>query len=157
MTYPYPGNIAVIAQLLVDKISGHAASFVIPFTSADVYYGDQNIIPRTPTVCVEPDNKQRRLAGVPNMTENDFTIFILVYINKVQELQVSRKQADNLAYDIEQYIHQDLELKNGGSTPNLIHGYVISSESGFVFKQGTLYRSARLTYHGLSKTSLPVA
>jgi hypothetical protein len=157
MTYPYPGSIVVITQLLVDKIAANAASYTIPIAPEDVMYGDQDRIPRTPFVCVEPNDKQRTLKGVPNMTENEFQIFILLYHNKVQDNQLTRKEIDQFAYEVEQLIHQDLQLKNGGLTPNMIHGFCQSNESGYTFKAGTLYRTARLTYRGLNKTSLPVA
>lgn len=155
--YPYPASIVAIADLLVTKIAGNATNFIIPFTDADVYYGDQDRIPRTPSVCVEPGNKDRALAGAPNMTQNEFTVYILIYHNRAQDIQLTRRETDQLAYDIELYIHQDLQLKNGGSTPNVIHGFVTANESGYATKNGTLYRAARLTYHGMNKTSLPLA
>jgi hypothetical protein len=155
--YPYPGSIVTLTELLIDKIAGNAANFIIPFTEEDVYYGDQDRIPRTPSVCLEPGDKNRELEGSPNMTKNQFQIYILIYHNKAQDIQLTRKECDQLAYDIEQYIHQDLQLKNGGTTPNVIHGFIRANESGYTFKQGTLYRTARLTYYGLNKTSLPLA
>jgi hypothetical protein len=73
-------------------------------------------------------------------------------------MNVSRKQADQLAYDIELFLHQDLQLKdpNNGNAPTLIHGFVREVESGYAVKRNTLYRSSRLTYFGRNKTSLPV-
>lgn len=155
--YPYPGSIVVLTELLIDKIVGNAANFSIPFAEEDVYYGDQDRIPRTPSVCLEPGDKNRELDGSPNMTKNQFQIYILVYHNKAQDIQLTRKECDQLAYEIEQLIHQDLQLKNDGTTPNVIHGYIKANESGYTYKSGTLYRTARLTYFGLNKTSLPLA
>jgi len=155
MTYPYPASIAVIAQLLLDRIEANKASFTIPVI--DTFYGDQSQLAATPTICVEPNTKTRELAGVPNMTQNDFEIFIIVYISQVQDMNVSRKQADELAYDVEKFIHQDLQLKdpNNSNAPSLIHGFVRENESGYSIKKSTMYRSARLTYFGRNKTSLP--
>lgn len=155
MTYPYPGDLTVIAQLLVDKITLAKATFRVPVI--DVFYGDQDRIPHTPSVCVEPNAMQRNLEGAPNMTMNEFEVFILVYHNAVQELQKARKEVDQVAYDISKLIHQDLQLKNGGATPNVIHGFIRAQESGYTFKQNTLFRSARLTYYCKNKTSLPTA
>jgi hypothetical protein len=157
MSYPYPGDITSIAEALQTKIAGGTFT-VTPSDSnpMDVWYGDQNTIGRTPTVCIEPDEKQRTLEGLPNMTVNEFTIFILVYHNKVQDMQLTRKECDVLAYEIEKLIHQDLQLTNGGS-PRLIHGFVRQNESGYTYKGNTLYRTARLTFYGKNKTSLPVA
>jgi len=162
MSYPYPADITSIAEALQAKIV--AAAVASAFTvfpddgnDMDVWYGDQNTIGRTPSVCIEPDEKQRTLEGAPNMTVNEFTVFILIYHNKVQDMQITRKECDVLAYEIEKLIHQDLQLLNGGSTPRLIHGFVRSNESGYVYKGNTLYRVARLTFYGKNKTSLPVA
>src|SRR5215831_8968256 len=155
MTSPYSiysADISVIAQLLIDKLNGHAGAFVIPLTG--VVYGDQNLVPSTPYVTVEPDTKTRELAGAPNMTENTFQIFITVLITNVSDTLVTRKQADQLAYDIEKYIHGDLQLTNGGPTPALIHGYVTENTSGVVIKGNTKYQAARLTFTGKNKTSL---
>lgn len=156
MTYPYPTDLSIITQLLIDKITTAAATFDTP-VQLPVFYGDQNRIPKTPMVCIEPANKVRTLAGVPNMTENEYEVLIIVYGNKVQEMQTTRKQVDHLAFQIEFLIHQDLQLKNGGPTPNMIHGYVRQSESGYAWKGNTLYRTNRLTWYGKNKTSLPVA
>ena len=38
-----------------------------------VYYGDQDRLPVTPAVCVEPDNKARNLKGAQRLTRIDFT------------------------------------------------------------------------------------
>ena len=155
MTYPYSADPTVIAQLCLDKIEAAMATFDLPVQ--DVFFGDQDRLPRTPAVCIEPSTKSRTLAGAPNMTLNEFEIFFLVYHLAVQGNQITRKEVDHLAYQIEFLFHQDLQLKNGGATPNLIHGYVRSHESGYVYKGNTLYRTARLTYIGTNKTSLPVS
>jgi hypothetical protein len=153
--YPYSASLEVISGILFDKIKTNKDLFVVPV--ARVYYGDQLRIPATPTVCIEPSNRVRNLEGVPNMTRNEFEIFILIYCNRVIDTSSNRRDADRLSYDIEHFLHQDLQLLNGGTVPNLIHGFVRNNESGYTVKDNTLYRSARLTYFGLNKTSLPVS
>lgn len=157
MTAPYSsysGDLTVITQALFTKIDDNKSTFRIPVQG--VYYGDQDRLPVTPAVCLEPGTKQRTLVGQPNMTQNDFEVFILVYHDMIQSTALSRLQADQIAYDIEKLIHQDLQLTNGGA-PNLIHGFVAAHESGYTYKVRTLYRAARLTYRGHNKTSLPFA
>jgi hypothetical protein len=153
MTGPYStysANMVLIAEAIFDVIDAAKATFTTPVE--DVFYGDQDRIRTTPTICVEPSDKTRSLTGAPNMTENQFEVFILVYHNKVQDNQLTRKEVDQLAYEIEFLLHQDLQL--GGL---LIHGFVDRSESGYVYKSGTLYRTARMTFRGKNKTSLPVS
>lgn len=150
MTSPYSTYTAdpsTVCQALIDKITGNKENFVIPVV--DIFYGDQQRITHTPTICVEPSQKTRELAGAPNMTMNTFEIIVLVLINKVADTIITRKQSDQLAYDVEKFLHQDLQL-NG----LLIHGFVERSESGVTTKNNTMYRAARLVYHGLNKTSL---
>src|SRR5258706_13727237 len=144
MTGPYSvysANIVVIAAEIEARIEAAKATFTIPVL--DVWYGDQDRIRTTPTVCVEPSDKTRELTGSPNMTENNFEVFILVYHNKLQDNQLTRKEVDQLAFEIEHLLHQDLQLATGG-VPRLIHGFVMRNESGYVWKNGTLYRTARL-------------
>jgi len=152
--YDYPADPTVIAQLLFDKINANRLTFRVPVES--VMIGDQDRIAATPTVCIEPGDKTRTLSGVSNMTTNVFIIYVLIYHNKVQDNQLTRMEVDQIGYDIEWLIHQDLQLTNGGA-PNVIHGFVQGHESGYTYKANTLYRTARLTYTCTNKTSLPAA
>lgn len=152
---PYTANVVTIAQELVNRITA-APGGTFTIAPTKVFYGDQDRIPSTPTVCVEPSDLVRQLQGAPNMTLNQFELFILCYHNKVQDNQLSRKEVDQLAFEVMHFLHQDLQLVVAGS-PLLIRGFVERIESGYVFKAGTLYRTARLTYRGQNKTSLPVS
>ena len=157
MTSPYSiysANMVIIAEKILQRIET-APSDTFTIVPAFTAYGDQDRLPSTPAVCVEPGDKDRTLEGVPNMTLNEFTIFVMVYHNKVQDNQLTRRECDMLAYEIEAYLHEDLQLTLGDpAAPALIHGFVRSNESGYSFKNGTLYRSARLTFYGKNKTSL---
>lgn len=163
MTSPYSiysANIVVITNKLLTRVGDGigAGAYTLTnfptFSTDDIYYGDQDLLPRTPSVCIEPNDKNRSLAGAPNMTDNEFEIYAMIYHNKVQSNATTRQEVDQLAYEIEAWIHKDLQLKLGTSTPALIHGFVVSNESGYTFKNNTLYRTARLTYKGKNKTSL---
>jgi hypothetical protein len=158
MTSPYSvysANGVVIAEKVLAKIE--TAPFGT-FTTPPQYfaYGDQEKIPQVPAVCVELGDKARELEGAPNMTLNEFEVFILVYHMSAERSATEvRKEVDNLAYEIERWLHSDLQLTLGNpTTPALIHGYVRINESGYAFKNSTLYRSARLVYVGRNKTSL---
>lgn len=156
MTGPYTpltGNIVTVSNAIIAQITGGTYS-VVPADSnpMDIFFGDQDRIPRTPAVCIEPGEKNRELQGAPNMTLNTFDVFVLIYHNKMQEIQLTRRECDQLAYEVELRLHQNLQL--GGI---ISHGFCVSNESGYTYKQNTLYRTARLTYRATSKTSLPVA
>lgn len=155
MSYPYPADPTVIAQRIFDKLDANKATFDTPVQ--DVFKGDQDRIPRTPAVCIELGDKSRELQGAPDMTLNTYEVLILLYHNKVQDIQDTYEEVNHLAYQIEHLLHQDLQLKNGTSNPYMIQGFVTRHEPGFSNKAGTIYRSARLTWTGTNKTSLPVA
>jgi hypothetical protein len=156
MTGPYTpltSSLVTITNALITQIEGGTYTIVpADLAAMDVFYGDQDRIPRTPAVCVEPGEKNRELDGAPNMTRNTMDIFVLIYHNKMQEQQLTRLETDKLAEEIERRIHQNLQL--GGI---IIHGFCVSNESGYTYKKDTLYRTARLTFRATSKTSLPVA
>lgn len=155
MTSPYSiysASITVIAKALKTFIEA-APGGTFTIAPTEVFYGDQDLIPTTPALCVEPNDKNRTLEGAPNMTLNEFEILLLVYHNKVQDNRLTREETDVLAYELEKYLHTNLQLTIAG-TPHVIHGFVRSNESGYAYKNNTLYRSARLTWYGKNKTSL---
>lgn len=87
------------------------------------------------------------------MTDNSFDLYVIIYHNKVQGNETTRLEVDVLAEEVEYYLHQDLQLTEGG-VPRLIHGYVRQQESGYAYKDKSIYRTTRLTYYGKNKTSL---
>jgi hypothetical protein len=115
----------------------------------DVWYGDQEMVPRTPAVAVEPGSKARVIAGTSRSTENRLTVYLMVYVAKIQDVQATRKTTDQIAEAIEVHLHNDPTL--GGL---VIFSMVSSVESGYAIRGGTLMRSARMTWEGLSKTRI---
>lgn len=120
----------------------------------DVWYGDQNTMPRYPAVCVEPSDMIREIAGtgLGGATENTFQVIIYVYHGPLQDLSKNRKEADELCARIEFLLHNNLQL-NG----KVIHGFIVRNESGAADKAGSLLAAHRLTWEGKSKTILGVA
>jgi len=117
-----------------------------------VFFGDQTKIAVTPTVCVESDHKTRTINGQPRRTDNQLSAFILVYHSKVQDTQITRKEADVLAEAIETLVHQDARM--GGL---VIHSLVTEIQSGLSDRAQQMFRSSRLTVQGLSQSQLPLA
>lgn len=122
----------------------------------DLYYGDQERIPRVPSVCVEPGTKTRELEGVPQTTRNTFVVYVLVYMAG-PELMAVRKQCDEIGEAIETVLHQDLQLLNGlpesSANETVIHGFVQSFESSYALRPG-LFRTVRMMWQGTTKTRL---
>lgn len=116
---------------------------------ADVFYGDQKQIPRTPTLCLEPDGKRRELAGVPRRTENTLSFYGLLYISKVEDVQINARDALMLAETVETYMH--LDPTSGGY---LIHGFCSEVEPGYRVRGDTRFRACRIKFEGINKTVL---
>jgi len=142
-----------VANRIKDLIVANQGSLGI----GKVYYGDQDIVPDGKSVCVEPGRVSRPMSGAPDMVTNSFDVMILVYRTAVQDLQATRLECDLLAEAIEDMLHLHLDLDDNAHTPNsgiVVQGWVTENLSGYTFKQGRLIRSARLTWQGISKTSL---
>lgn len=148
-------SVDVITQYVVDKIKAACSAGTIVTTTGvvasadDVYYGDQEKFPRSPSVCVDPGNRQRVLQGVSFRTDNNFSLYILVYHARIQDNQLTRKEAQQLSEQIETLLHQDPTL--GG---NVVHSFCSLNESGYVYRAATMYRTNRITFEPYSKTRL---
>lgn len=125
----------------------------------DIFYGDQDKLPRVPAVCLEPGNVVRDLDGVATrgMVRNNFSVAIFVYhVN--MEVQQTRMQVDEIGEAIQTLLHANLQLKVGGTDPQdetVIHGFVTGFQSGYTFRQPKgLYRSVMMTWEGTTKTRL---
>lgn len=117
---------------------------------ADVFWGDQDKIPRTSAACIEPVMKTRELAGVPRRTDVPMELYVMVYHAKIQDVQVTTRECVIQAEAIETLLHQDAQM--GGL---FIHTLVTAIEPGFARRTATLFRSTRITFTALSKVSLP--
>lgn len=161
MTVPLTDSLDDVAQAVIDKLVANVSLLVssdleasIPEAQASsncsmIFYGDQEKFPATPAICVEPVSRMRDLQGVSYRTDNNFTVYVMVFVAKVQDNQVTRKQAQTLSEVIEGLLHVDAQL--GGL---LINSFCSNNESGYVFRNNTMYRTNRITYTGYSKTRL---
>ena len=118
----------------------------------DVYYGDQDRLPRTPSVCVDPGQKTSTLSEAQRTTSIEFIVYVYIYANAVDSVQENKRTADKLGEDVERLLNQDPTC--GGT---VIHGYSQMIESGYVEKSGGILRSSRITFSGQSKSRLPAA
>lgn len=116
----------------------------------DVWVGDQERLPRTPCVAVEPGPKTRSLNAVPRRYEVIFEAYVLVYMERIQDTQKNVRQSLELAEAIEAVLHEDETL--GGL---VITSYVSDSTPGYVIRGGTLLSVVRLTFRAMSQRRLP--
>jgi hypothetical protein len=144
-------SLVAVTQAIKDKIVTAATNNLLSeiVDPAFVFYGDQELLPGYPAVCVEPDAKLRILSGAFRVTDNTFTVYILIYHGEVRNHQTNRKQADELGESLETLVHADATL--GGLVTNI---YVTEMASGYATKGKTPVRACRLTVTGMTKTRL---
>jgi len=116
----------------------------------DVYYADQNRIPRTPAVCVEPAEKTRELNGAPRRALTIMRVYILVYHNPITSSQVAAQETDSLTEALETVLHADAHM-NG----TVIDSMVKTIEYGYAQRNNSLFRTSRLLFEARSQAILP--
>lgn len=115
-----------------------------------LYYGDQDRLPVTPAVCIEPDEKPRELKGAQRMTRVRFRVYVLIYYGIVGSPQDNRRSADTLAEGVETLIHSKPKLDG-----LVIHGMCTTIESGYVMRDRSVLRASRILYEAESQQLLP--
>jgi hypothetical protein len=140
-------SLVTVSKYIETMLSSNAVALNLE----DVFYGDQQRIPRTPAACVESGEKRRALKGAPRMTLVDITTYIIVYHYKLKSVQEIREDNDLLAEAIETLVHSDCKL--GGY---VIDSMVTSVESGYQMKGNSLFRASRLTIEARSQVLLPL-
>ena len=126
----------------------------------DVFYGDQNRIPRTPAICVEAGEKERELNGAPRRTLVDVTLYVLIYHGAIQSVQLNLEEVDSLAEEVESLIHQDPQFIDpndaSGFPAQVIHSLVTRVEAGYQMRSNTIFRATRLTVVARVQEQLPL-
>lgn len=127
----------------------------------DIFYGDQNKIPRSPAICVEPGDKTRSWPPKPSLrTENDLSVHFFVYYAAVTGSEELKLTADLLGEKLEEYIHENhLTLADADGNPLIIHGHVVVNEPRYIMRNSnrTLFHASHLTWRAITKTQLTVA
>ncbi len=143
-------SLLLVTNHLHTLLNGYKANFTPAV--ADVFYGDQNQIPRTPAITVAASQKSRELAGAPRRILNTFEVFINIYFSNVRPIAVNHEEADQLAEAVEAKIHEDIVF--GGL---VINSLVVLNEAGFLNRDNSQFRGNRLIVRATSKTMLPMA
>ena len=120
------------------------------FDSSNVWYGDEQLIPRTPSASVDPSpGISSELVETGMTVVNNFDIAIIVYHAKLGSQQTSRRDCDILAMGVRDLLHEDKKL--GGLVFN---SYVKSVEPGFSQRGQSVMMATQLTWNGRSKVRI---
>lgn len=135
-----------LADYVVQLLQNHAAELGL----LDVFYGDQDFLPRNPAAIVEPNRKEQELKGAPRRTAVQLGVYVVLYVSAITDTQTSRRDADRLGEEVEAVLHLDAQC-NG----QVIHSLVTINESGWSTKRSTPIRASRLTFEATSQDQLP--
>jgi hypothetical protein len=133
----------------------HSVKYQLGFM--DVWYGDQNLIPQTPALVVEPGTKRRELSAAQDHTSNQIDTYFLIYHSPVSEMQNARRETIAVAEALERYLHRNhLRLFDAAVPANqlTIHGHNVELDPGYQFKGNTLYNAVQMTWRSITKTWL---
>lgn len=115
-----------------------------------VYLGDQERIPFSPTICVEPGPKTRELAGVPRRTNTLLTVYVLIYHGEISDGRDVMDKNQTLVESVVAALDAD-----DTQGDKLVHGYCSEIAPGYVKKTGKLMQGTRITYTGVIREQLP--
>lgn len=118
----------------------------------DVFYGDEQRIPRTPAITVAASQKVRELEGAPRRVRNVLDVFVNVFFSDVRAVELNHRAADQLSEQVEAVIHADITF--GGI---VINSMVVLNEAGFLNRRESTFRGNRLIVQVMTKTSLPMS
>jgi hypothetical protein len=123
-----------------------------------VFYGDQQRIPQSPVVCVEPAIVDRPLTGTSYTTTNSFTISIIVYHTSMDGIEKILRVTDEITERVADALNLESTAPNfGGGTQldgKVISGHVVRLEHGYRTLNDRLMRANRLVWEGITKTPL---
>jgi hypothetical protein len=117
-----------------------------------VFYGDQNKIPAAYTLCIEPDDMSNEYAGVPRKMDVEVNILFILYVDRLQSVQLNRFEADQKIEAIQNKLHEDPQVNEMA-----IDSYVRRMESGYVQKEESIIRASRLLFQIRTRQFLPLA
>ena len=115
----------------------------------DVYYGDQPRYPRTPSIAVDSGPTTKSLNQIGMHAEETYLRYILIFHSPIQSLQMTEQEIDQHAETVADLLEQNRSL--GGL---VIHSHVTAIEPGLTERGGTLLKTTRLTWTGISKTRI---
>ena len=146
---PYAQKCSEIASFVEAKLETNKVALLL----ADVWFGDQQLLPQTPSACVIVGSTEFTSAGSPRRVQADFEVQVLVYHCKIQDIQVTELECAQRAEAVAAKLNA---IITGGGL--LVGSFVTKIEPGFVDKNSgrTWYKTSRVTFTGFSLFNLPL-
>ena len=143
----YTDSIATISASLLTLCQANQG----PLGFEDIYDGDQNLIPRTPSLCVIAGSKTRQLVGAPMKFHNNFTVYLMIYHAEVRDEQKNYRDSMTLSEALETILN---DRSNRSLSQQLIESWITAVEPGYTTKGNSLLRTTRMTWEGFNETFL---
>ncbi len=140
--------VSVLAMAIRDKLVANQQTIGLK----DVLFGQQLMIPLSPSAVVTPGPKRKDLVGVSapgGRTQNTLTVFIEVHSMKIGNEATERLALDQLSETIEDKLNEETTM--GGI---IIHGYITDWNPGVSTMENGQFRTVRMTYTGQTRTYL---
>lgn len=115
----------------------------------DVFFGDQRMIPRTPTVCVAPVfvNIEPTSTGFQSLDE--LRLWVYIYHGKIQDYEDNLEECLALAESVRTLVDSDKKNKD-----TVLFGYTERLELGASARNRTeLMIVTRITWRGINKAT----
>ena len=145
----YTDSIDVVASYILSLLKASATTLGVE-PARGFYYGEQELIPTTPGICVVPGAEADVYDGVggrPVMIT--FLTYVVLYVDVLQDIQLNTHQAAQLSTLVKHVVHADKNL--GG---NVLDCLCIQVEPGYALKKGSLMAASRLTFRSRAKKIL---
>jgi len=121
----------------------------------DVWLGDQQLLPRTPAMCVVVGNTDTDLAGAPRRVEDIYNLTFNVYHCKLTDNQDVERECNRRTEAIRKFLD---DYSVGTLDGLVIHSMVTKIEPGYANRgSGTTanwYKTSRISWQGLSRYNL---
>ncbi len=140
---------SVVVQALVELLEGDWATIGTD-SKKDIYYGDQPLYPRFPSLAVEPSPQTRELNQTGLQQRIRFSMGIMAFSGGLKGMEKRKKEADELAQRVVTRLHTDRTL--GGL---VIHGHATGVQPGFAQRGGALLVVHLITWDGISNFTMP--
>ncbi len=146
---PLTNSPVEIADFLIDLM--HSNRKQLGIAENAIYYGDQEKIPFSPAICIEPDMTVRKLDASPRRTEMTVRIYILLYHGELRNPEFNRRNADLRTEAVSKIVHENPYM--GG---RVIHSYITEVQSGYSTKQNSVMRTSRMQFEATTHDYLPM-
>jgi len=135
--------------VVLNALEAYLNTRIVELGIKKVWYGNDNLIPETPAINLVPTLKRRVIAGTGAMTENTINVNITIFHSRLENPQVTRKECDALAEQVEGVLHENKHLDG-----LVIFSYVSEMEPGVASRNNVMMRATRLGWTASSKTRI---